>query len=65
MSEVQGSVTNKTYHVRLGIAEYTVSCRSEAEAVQEARDKLSHEMPQMASVIGNIMDKHIRVDQVG
>jgi len=65
MDESQGPTLDKRYHVRVGLAEYTVSCRSEQEAVHLAREKLHREMPHMSNVIRGILDKEFRVDQEG
>ncbi len=53
---------NKKFHVRVGIAQCTVSCQSEKEAVGLARKQLNDEMPQMREVINGIRDKEFRVD---
>ena len=64
MSETHNTPSSNKYHVKVGLAEYTVTCQSEQEAVRVARQKLHNEMPHMRTVISNIMDKHIRVDRV-
>jgi len=65
MNETQHSMPDKKYHVQVGLAECTVSCKSEKEAVRLARTRLTEKMPQMSEVIDGILDKHFRVDQVG
>ena len=65
MNGSENSGSEKTYHVRVGLAECTVSCTSEEEAVRMAREHLNKEMPQMTHVIRGILDKEFRVDQVG
>ena len=65
MSESQDSTSEKRYHVQVGMAEYTVSCRSEDEAIRLARENLNKELPHMNNVIRGILDKEFRVDQVG
>ena len=54
---------NKRFSVRVGLAECTVSCQTEQEAVRMARRQLNDEMPQMRDVISGIRDKEFRVDQ--
>ncbi|MBN2291024.1 MAG: hypothetical protein JXM70_01285 [Pirellulales bacterium] len=53
-----------TYHVKVGLAECTVSCDSEHEAVKLAKDELRQQMPHMGTIIQGIRDKEFRVDQV-
>ncbi len=65
MSEIKDRTSLKKFQVRVGLARYTVSCNSEQEAVRLARQQLNEEMPEMREVIGGIMDRHFRVDQVG
>jgi len=65
MSETQNAGSLNSYHVQVGIAEYTVSGYSEQEAVTKARKKLNEEMPHMSKIISGIMDKHFRVDRLG
>lgn len=65
ISETQDSLLEKKYHVKVGLAECTVSCASEKEAVRLAREKLNQELPHMTGVIRGILDKEFRVDQVG
>lgn len=65
MSETPDFAAENTYHVQVGLAECTVSGHTRQEAVRKAREKLNQEMPHMAKIIGGIMDKHFRVDQVG
>ncbi len=64
MSETQTGGSEATYRVQVGLAECTVSGRTEQEAVRKAREKLNRDMPHMATVIGGILDKHFRVDRV-
>jgi hypothetical protein len=65
MSETQDRLLQKRYRVCVGLAECTVSCRSEQEAIEKARRQLNQEMPKLAGVIRGIQDKEFRVDQVG
>ncbi len=65
MSQTQELLSQKKFHVRVGLAECTVSCQSEAEAIRLARAELNREMPHMKGVIRGIQDRHFRVDQVG
>lgn len=53
-----------TYHVTVGLAECTVSCGSENEAVKLAKHELCQQMPHMGTIIQGIRDKEFRVDQV-
>ena len=62
MSTVQ---SQNTYHVQVGLAECTVSCGSENEAVKLAKDELCQQMPHMGTIIRGIRDKEFRIDQVG
>ncbi|MEA1950856.1 MAG: hypothetical protein U9N87_05695 [Planctomycetota bacterium] len=61
MSTVQAL---NTYHVKVGLAECTVSCGTEYEAVKMAKDELRQQMPHMGTIIQGIRDKEFRVDQV-
>lgn len=61
MSIVQ---THNTYLVKVGLAECTVSCGSEREAVKLAKEELHVQMPQMGTIIHGIRDKEFRVDRV-
>ncbi len=65
MSQMQGLLSSKKYAVKVGLAECTVSCDSEQEAVRLARAELGRQMPQMWDVIQGIKDKEFRVDAVG
>ena len=56
--------TLNTYHVKVGLAECTVSCDSEQEAVKLAKGELCQQMPHMGTIIEGIRDKEFRVDQV-
>jgi hypothetical protein len=51
------------FHVRVGLAECTVMCRTEQEAVRLARVKIGQEMPKVRTVLHNIHDKEFRVDR--
>jgi hypothetical protein len=53
-----------TYHVRVGLAECTVSCGSKNEAVKMAREELRQQMPHMGTIIQGIRENEFRVDQV-
>jgi len=55
----------RKFHVRVGLAECTVSCRTQQEAVRLARVRIAEQMPQVRTVLQNILDKEFRVDQVG
>jgi len=55
----------RTYHVKVGLAECTVTCQSEQEAVAKARDELRRQMPHMGTIIQGINAREFRVDQVG
>lgn len=55
----------KKFHVRVGLAECTVVCGTEQEAVRLARVKIGQEMPKVRTLLHNIHDKEFRVDQVG
>ncbi len=61
MSIVQ---TQNTYHVKVGLAECTVSCGSKCEAVKLAKEELREQMPHMGTIIHGIRDKEFRVDRV-
>ncbi len=65
MSQVQQVGTQKRFHVQVGLAECTVRCQSESEAVRMARTQLGERMPQMWDVIQGIADKEFRVDAIG
>ncbi len=65
MNETSDSGMQKTYRVKVGLAECTVRGASEQEAVHNARAHLNKELPHMAGVIRGIMDKEFRVDLRG
>jgi len=67
MGLVTDSGTNaaRRFHVQVGLAEYTLDCESEKEAVHIARQRLCKEMPHMRSVVDGILDRHFRVDAIG
>ncbi len=65
MNETSNSGVQKTYRVKVGLAECTVRGTSEQDAVHKARVHLNKEMPHMAGVIHGIMDKEFRVDLRG
>ena len=56
--------TAKKFHVRVGLAECTVACETEQEAIRLARETIADEMPQTRVILENILDKEFRVDQV-
>jgi len=59
---VSRPMPNKKFRVRVGLAECTVSCQTEQEAVRIARRQLNDELPGMGDVIKGILDKEFRVD---
>jgi hypothetical protein len=65
MTKVADIIREKRFHVKVGLAEYTVTSVSETEAVRMARAELRRDLPQMWEVIDGIADKEFRVDQVG
>ncbi len=65
MTKVDDIIREKRFHVKVGLAECTVTCVSETEAVRMARAELRREHPQMWEVINGISDKEFRVDHVG
>ncbi len=52
----------KKYRVRVGLAECTVFCNTEEEAVRLARIKIGQQMPKFRAVLYNIQEKEFRVD---
>jgi len=65
MNKTDSILRQKRFQVKVGLAEYTVTCDSRPEAVRMARAELQRELPQMWDVINGIADKECRVDQVG
>ena len=65
MNKTDEIARQKRFQVKVGLAEYTVTCDSKPEAVRIARAELRRELPQMWEVIKGISDKEFRVDQVG
>jgi len=57
-------ITERTYRVSVGLAEYTVRCRSEKEAIEEAKANLRRQMPHLGTVIQGIHEKEFRVDPI-
>ncbi len=53
------------FHVKVGLAECTVVCGHEDEAVRLARRHLKQEMPQLRGVIDGILDKEFRIHRMG
>jgi hypothetical protein len=53
------------YRVRVGLAECTVLCHTQREAVQLARVKIGQQFPQVRSLMLDILDREFRVDLVG
>lgn len=53
------------YNVKVGLAECTVSCCSEREAVKLAKDELRQQMPHMGTIIQGIRETEFHVDQIG
>lgn len=56
--------TQNVYNVTVGLAQCTVSCDSEHEAVKMAKDELRRQMPHMGTIIEGIRNKEFRVDQI-
>ena len=56
--------SQKTYHVKVGMAEYVVSCNSDREAVEMARERLRQQMPHMGTIIQGIRETEFCVSQV-
>ncbi len=65
MSQAQQIGAQKRFHVKVGLAECTVRCQNESEAVRLARTQLGERMPRMWDVIHGIDDKEFRVDAIG
>ena len=65
MNETNHLLRAKRFRVKVGLAEYTLTCESPIEAVRIARAELRSELPLMTDVINGIADKEFRVDQVG
>jgi hypothetical protein len=65
MSGISNPHSTKKFQVTVGLAEITVTCASERDAVRLARARLGQEMPQMRSIIRGIKDKEFRVDTIG
>jgi len=65
MSETHCPRPARTFRVKVGLAECTVTCESEQEAVCKARAELRNQMPHMITVIQGIQDKEFRVDPIG
>ncbi len=65
MNEPKPFTPTQRYRVQVGLAECTVTCASEQEAVHKARRQLKQEMPHLAQIIRGIQDKDFRVDAVG
>ena len=61
MSTIQ---SQHTYHVKVGLAECTVSCGTKREAVKLAKNELCQQMPNMGTIIHGIREKEFRVDQI-
>jgi hypothetical protein len=55
----------QSYRVRVGLAECTVLCHTQREAVQLARVKIAQQLPQVRSLMFNILDREFRVDPAG
>lgn len=55
----------KQWRVKVGLAECTVSCATQEEAVRKARTELQEKMPRFDLAIQNLGDQDFRVDQVG
>ncbi|MBN2023381.1 MAG: hypothetical protein JW809_11385 [Pirellulales bacterium] len=55
----------KTYHVTVGVAECTVTCQTERDAVEKARAELRRQLPHMGTIIQGINVREFRVDLVG
>ncbi len=58
------SSVSSQFHVKVGLAQCTVSCQSEGEAVRMARAELGRQMPSMTVILAGIADKEFRVDRV-
>jgi hypothetical protein len=65
MSETSDFRPARKFRVKVGLAECTVTCESEQEAVRKARAELRNQMPHMSTVIQGIRDKEFRVDAIG
>jgi hypothetical protein len=58
----ESQIPLQNYRVRVGLAECTVLCHTEREAVQLARVKIGQQFPQARSLMFNILDREFRVD---
>lgn len=65
MHTLPNSESLKQFHVRVGLAECTVACQTEQEAVRLARVRIAEEYPQVRMLLEGIRDKEFRVDLVG
>jgi hypothetical protein len=65
MNETNDLLNSKRFRVKVGLAEYTLTCDSPIDAVRLARSELRRELPLMTEVINGIADKEFRVDQIG
>lgn len=55
---------DKKFRVKVGVAECTVTCASEREAVEETRSQFRRQMPHMGTAIQGIRDREFQVDRV-
>ena len=64
MDSLPNSQSLKQFHVRVGLAECTVACQTEQEAVRLARVRIAEQYPQVRTVLEGIRDKEFRIDLV-
>ncbi len=65
MSQTLENTGPRRFHVKVGLAECTICCRDEEDAVRLARRELVRQMPQMRQIVRRIADKEFRVDSIG
>ena len=65
MRATDDSPPEKTFNVKVGLAECVVTCQSERDAVQLARTHFGQKMPQMWDVIQGIAEKDFHIDPLG